>query len=165
MLPWWYIRDKPVDVYEVWTNYWTRKEQLFQLSYYVYCSRWRPYRVEYTGSLSTSEVKRRRARLVLGWGTAWEHLRVLSAFHPCIVFFSRRYHWTSSQTGELKTDRPRQSSITHGSIVLDCHQASCITIRTRLKGISTPCARGWHAHIEKRTQFSCAWSAFLQNYW
>ena len=28
----------------------------------------------------TSEVKRRRARLVLGWGTAWEDLRVLSAF-------------------------------------------------------------------------------------
>ena len=43
-------------------------------------SRWRPYRVECTGSLSTSEVKRRRARLVLGWGTAWEDLRVLSAF-------------------------------------------------------------------------------------
>ena len=40
----------------------------------------RPYRVEYTGSLLTSEVKRRRARLVLGWGTAWEDLRVLSAF-------------------------------------------------------------------------------------
>ena len=40
----------------------------------------RPYRVECTGSLPTSEVKRRRARLVLGWGTAWEHLRVLSAF-------------------------------------------------------------------------------------
>ena len=42
--------------------------------------RWRPYRVECTGSLSTSEVKRHRARLVLGWGTAWEHLRVLPAF-------------------------------------------------------------------------------------
>ena len=41
---------------------------------------WRPYRVECTGSLLTSEVKRHRARLVLGWGTAWEHLRVLSAF-------------------------------------------------------------------------------------
>ena len=41
----------------------------------------RPYRVEYTGSLLTSEVKRRRARLVLGWGTAREDLRVLSAFH------------------------------------------------------------------------------------
>ena len=42
----------------------------------------RPYRVECTGSLSTSEVKQHRARLVLGWGTAWEDLRVLSAsFH------------------------------------------------------------------------------------
>ena len=42
--------------------------------------RWRPYRVEHTGSLPTSEVKRRRARLVLGWGTAREDLRVLPAF-------------------------------------------------------------------------------------
>ena len=40
----------------------------------------RPYHVECTGSLSTSEVKQRRARSVLGWGTAWEDLRVLSAF-------------------------------------------------------------------------------------
>ena len=40
----------------------------------------RPYRVECTGSLSTSEVKQHRARSVLGWGTAWEDLRVLSAF-------------------------------------------------------------------------------------
>ena len=40
----------------------------------------RPYRVECTGSLLTSEVKRHRARSVLGWGTAWEDLRVLSAF-------------------------------------------------------------------------------------
>ena len=40
----------------------------------------RPYRVECTGSLSTSEVKQHRARLVLGWGTAWEDLTVLSAF-------------------------------------------------------------------------------------
>ena len=35
---------------------------------------------ENTGSLLTSEVKRHRARLVLGWGTAWEDLWVLSAF-------------------------------------------------------------------------------------
>ena len=42
--------------------------------------RLRPYRVECTGSLPTSEVKRRRARLVLGWGTAREDLRVLPAF-------------------------------------------------------------------------------------
>ena len=47
---------------------------------YMLRTRWRPYRVEHTGSLLTSEVKRRRARLVLGWGTAWEHLRVLPAF-------------------------------------------------------------------------------------
>ena len=41
--------------------------------------RWRPYRVECTGSLLTSEVKRHRARIVLGWGTAWETPRVLPA--------------------------------------------------------------------------------------
>ena len=41
--------------------------------------RW-PYRIEYTGSLLTSEVERRKARLVLGWGAAREDLRVLSAF-------------------------------------------------------------------------------------
>ena len=49
--------------------------------------RWRPYRVEYTGSLLTSEVKRHRAWLVLGWGTAWEHLKVLSAFFFPPLFF------------------------------------------------------------------------------
>ena len=61
-----------------------------------YHLRRRPYRVECTGSLPTSEVKRRRAQLVLGWGTAWEHFRVLSAFYfifapyiskgPCPIF-------------------------------------------------------------------------------
>jgi hypothetical protein len=40
----------------------------------------RPYRVLCTGSLLTSEVKRRRARLVLGWGAAREEFRVLSCF-------------------------------------------------------------------------------------
>ena len=51
-----------------------------------YFFRRRPYRVECTGSLSTSEVKRRRAQLVLGWGTAWEAFRVLSAF--CFPFLA-----------------------------------------------------------------------------
>ena len=41
--------------------------------------RWRPYGAECTGYLPTSEVKRRRARLVLGWWTGWEDLRVLPA--------------------------------------------------------------------------------------
>ena len=51
--------------------------------------RWRPYRVECTGSLPTSEVKRRRARLVLGWGTAREALRVLLAFQWFVLVVSR----------------------------------------------------------------------------
>ena len=36
----------------------------------------RPYHVESTGSRPITEVKQRRARLVLGWVTAWEY-RVL----------------------------------------------------------------------------------------
>ena len=42
--------------------------------------RQRPYHVEYTSSRSITEVKQHRARLVLGWETAWEH-RVLLAFY------------------------------------------------------------------------------------
>ena len=38
--------------------------------------RLRPYHVENTGSRPITEVKQRRARLVLGWLTAWEY-RVL----------------------------------------------------------------------------------------
>ena len=45
----------------------------------------RPYRDEYTGSLQNSEVNRRRARIVLRWGTAREVLRVLLAL---LVSFS-----------------------------------------------------------------------------
>ena len=33
----------------------------------------RPYHVENTGSRPITEVKQRRAWLVLGWVTAWEH--------------------------------------------------------------------------------------------
>ena len=40
----------------------------------------RPYRDEYTRSLPNSEVNRRRALSVLGWGTAWEAIWVLLAF-------------------------------------------------------------------------------------
>ena len=40
--------------------------------------RQRSYHVESTGSRPIPEVKQRRARLVLGWETAWEH-RVLLA--------------------------------------------------------------------------------------
>ena len=47
--------------------------------------RCRPYYHEHTGSLSNSEVKRGKARLVLGSGTAWEPLRVLTAFGPLVL--------------------------------------------------------------------------------
>ena len=61
--------------------------------------RWRPYRVERTRSLSTSEVKRHRAQLVLGWGTAWEAFRVLPAFFffhfsPVVTTGTRHPHRT-----------------------------------------------------------------------
>ena len=42
--------------------------------------RQRPYSVEHTRSHLNSEVKQPKARSVLGWGTAWEVLRVLLAF-------------------------------------------------------------------------------------
>ena len=45
----------------------------------AHCYRLRPYHVEHTASRPICQVKQRWARLVLGWGTAWES-RVLSAF-------------------------------------------------------------------------------------
>ena len=39
-----------------------------------------------TKSLPTSEVKRHRARLITGWGTAREVLKVLSASHLSLRF-------------------------------------------------------------------------------
>ena len=84
----------------------------------------RPYRVEYTGSLLTSEVKRRRARLVLGWGTAREDLRVLSAFF--FLFFSckeiskrQRFALLSShEKGSRERNSPSRtlSQNTYGSL-------------------------------------------------
>ena len=50
----------------------------------------RPYRVECTGSLPNSEVKRRRARSVPGWGTAREALRVLLAFFALFISFFKK---------------------------------------------------------------------------
>ena len=40
----------------------------------------RPYQLECTGSLLTPDVNQVRAWIVLGWGTAWEALEVLTAF-------------------------------------------------------------------------------------
>ncbi|KXZ75697.1 hypothetical protein TcasGA2_TC032278 [Tribolium castaneum] len=42
--------------------------------------RQRPYHAEYTSSRLITEVKQRRARLVLGWVTAWEHRVPVASF-------------------------------------------------------------------------------------
>ena len=70
--------------------------------------RQRPYCVEYTRSHPNSEVKLRKARSVLGWGTAWEALRVLLAF--IFVRRSEGHHfsfkwWPSEhRKNQVKTD-------------------------------------------------------------
>ena len=49
---------------------------LLEIGAFQFDRRLRPYHVENTGSRPITEVKQRRARLVLGWVTAWEY-RVL----------------------------------------------------------------------------------------
>ena len=65
--------------------------------------RWRPYRVECTGSLPTSEITRRRARLVLGWGTAREDLRVLPAFRIAKLKGKQQQHTNSVPATDVET--------------------------------------------------------------
>ena len=50
-----------------------------------YC-RQRPYHVENTGSRLITAVKKRRAWLVLGWVTAWEHHVLLALFFFFFLF-------------------------------------------------------------------------------
>ena len=75
--------------------------------------RWRPYRVECTGSLLTSEVKRHRAWLVLGWGTAWEHPQVLPAFHQLLLAVG---------AAKNKKEKKRRQTALLGDVGLEyCH--------------------------------------------
>ena len=60
---------------------------IWRYNWSVHSIRCRPYYHEYTGSLSNSEVKRGKARLVLGSGTAWEPLRVLTAFYHHLSYW------------------------------------------------------------------------------
>ena len=48
----------------------------------VNCRCVRPYHVENTGSRPITEVKQRRAWLVLRWVTAWEHHVLYTFFYP-----------------------------------------------------------------------------------
>ena len=49
--------------------------------------RQRPYHVESTGFRPITEVKQRRALLVPGWVTAWEHLVLLTSLFFFFFFF------------------------------------------------------------------------------
>ena len=53
--------------------------------------RQRPYHVEYTGSRPITEVKQRRARLVLGWVTAWEHRVPLPFCKNLLILIIKKY--------------------------------------------------------------------------
>ena len=57
------------------THHYTTEEHVpyHQVEFVRSFYRLRPYHVECTGSRLITEVKQRRARLVLGWVTAWEH--------------------------------------------------------------------------------------------
>ena len=69
--------------------------------------RQRPYCVECTRSHPNSEVKRRKARSVLGWGTAWEALRVPLAFLFFLcrhVFVLHRGRRGEGETADLKSN-------------------------------------------------------------
>ena len=80
--------------------------KLFCLFHHICC---RPYHVECTGSLPTSEVKRHRARLVLGWGAAWEDLRVLTAIYNARVI--KLPWWFSSGGWGCNMDSQRVSGL------------------------------------------------------
>ena len=85
------VRDSRQNIATWWlSSFWQSSTSRFQnlippksqSKDFVTC-RQRPYFVEYTRSHPNSEVKRRKARSVLGWGTAREALRVLLAFFLC----------------------------------------------------------------------------------
>ena len=56
-----------------------KADYIYILNYILYMAantyilRLRPYHDEHTRSRLITEVKHRRAGIVLGWGTAWEH--------------------------------------------------------------------------------------------
>ena len=132
--------------------------------------RWRPYRVECTGSLSTSEVKQRRARLVLGWGTAWEDLRVLSAFRKilcrsCLAAPSPTRPQLSFQaSGCLRLrDEPTRDVFSPAPILFGkCRACVVDTLQRRIVGTTTiGASTSVLCVVTKYTKPGCH-SAFLQ---
>ena len=86
--------------------------------------RQRPYHVESTGSRPITEVKQRRARLVLGWVTAWEP-RVLLASHfaPFPKLYSALLQWICLSKDNFETSFFIYAILMH---VWSCHFASIV---------------------------------------
>ena len=104
--------------------------------------RWRPYRVECTRSLLTSEVKRHRAQLVLGWGTAWEAFRVLPAF---FFFILAKWKWLVLDTpqNQARIQAPPQCRICKPVVVRQVLWASTLhLIMSILPHLQTVATRG-----------------------
>ena len=55
------------------------------ISKFYQCQSHRPYHLEHTASRPLSEVKQGRARLVLGWETAWENWVSMAFFDGLFV--------------------------------------------------------------------------------
>ena len=66
--------------------------------------RQRPYHAENTSSRPITEVKQHRARLVLGWVTAWEHRVSLSfSLRTYIIYLRALFVSESDRLNQLKT--------------------------------------------------------------
>jgi hypothetical protein len=80
--------------------------------------RQRPYRAEYTGSLSNSAVNRRRARSVLNWGTVREHPWVLLAFFiliPAAVYLESSFDLRNAARLAQSVERKALNLVVVGS--------------------------------------------------
>ena len=97
------------------------------------CSRQRPYHVESTGSRPITEVKLRRAGLVLAWVTGWEYPVLLTSFH--LLFPHSSHQYTHART------RPFAHAPTHTHThSLELTRAHFITIAclipSRVSGVN-----------------------------
>ena len=99
----------------------------------------RPYSAEYTGSHLNSEVKQWKARLVLGWGTPRELLRVLTAFSRSIESHQLYYY----KSTRLQTYHIIHRIETHMPQPGVQYPAVCFRTRhrTHIKSIALPIPR------------------------
>ena len=118
----------------------------------------RPYCVECTRSHPNSEVNRRKARSVLGWGTAWEALRVLLAYCYLVSYCLR----AAANGGQCDARVGNQTSLP-GHIFASGHTASNTPdpIRTRKLSGARP-GQYWGGGPPGKP-FGCCWLFLSEN--